>query len=154
MREHLKRERYQRKLAALLHLDLNVIPKTDPVNEEDKSRIADAVLLYLIDHGLFNRLSCELCHRDYLTNKTSGRFCSNACSRLYSERIGIPRKNFDHPSTFWSHFRYEPIKIEPNLLKILDQLDGINGINDVYPVHSTSELITVDISSEGNNTEE
>lgn len=150
MREHLKQERYKRKLAELLNLNLEVIPKEPPLSSADLSRIAESVLLYFRQPELFTKFICEWCEREFATNKHFGRFCSRNCSIANSDKLGIPRKNFDPPSILWSHHTAEPIKITPDMLQLLDRLK-----TTVFSDHTTEpsfhrppNLTTVDIDIE------
>jgi len=138
MRQDKLEERKRQQLAALFGLEEHLPTEPTPtqqINQENKSREAEAVLEYYSSRQTFKPRPCKWCESVFAANRGNVAYCSDSCRQKALAEIGIiwdpskdPRERWDlkivldDGQLMLPQISREPLIVPPPALLLADKI--------------------------------
>lgn len=129
MKQEIKKQREQEKLAEFLGIDVNEVAKMAAKDgPAERVREVQAILLFVERPDAFIRKVCDHCKHSFLTTYQFVSVCSDTCRKNSLLKIGIDWRPINTPEERWQRAGV-PIEytIPPKALDILLQIATDQG---------------------------
>lgn len=120
----------RKRLAELLGIEAPVEPTREQKMEAaNRSREAEATLLYMENRAGFVKRACIQCKRMFAVNRVSIGYCGDKCRQIALMDRGLVWDPFaEDPKERWSTGRggQEPLTVPPDVLELLGVSTGLS----------------------------